>query len=215
MNTRHDSIKIRINEMDYHIVGGEFREMLNIIRQLPGRRFDGQQKLWVIPGTIEEIRPQIENYGYQIEGGTPAQNIPVSGATSFNDKIHIQTDDYTATVTGASFQDMLVAIKQLQERRFDPESRCWNIKGKLASLTEYFEQQNMRFENMIARLESDLPDSAEHASQPPPLSPPPSDIPFELYDMLPVDDEPVFDSVPYFSDDMPPPPPPPPLWEDS
>jgi hypothetical protein len=48
--------------------------MLAAVKNLPGRRFDGETKIWEIPGELSVVKGMIEAAGFQLEG---AENIPL------------------------------------------------------------------------------------------------------------------------------------------
>lgn len=48
-----DRIRIQVGEQMMVVTGGEFREMLAAVKQLPDRRFDGGSKIWQIPADAD------------------------------------------------------------------------------------------------------------------------------------------------------------------
>ena len=79
---RRDQIRIRTNEGEGLVVGGNFRDMLQAIKEIEGRRFVSESKLWDIPGSIAAVRAQVEARGYALElpGDAPVGGAPVSEA---------------------------------------------------------------------------------------------------------------------------------------
>lgn len=57
---------MRVGGIPFVVSGGSFQEMLVVVKQLPGRRFDGQDKVWDIPAGIEPVRQLIEAAGFQL-----------------------------------------------------------------------------------------------------------------------------------------------------
>jgi hypothetical protein len=55
------------------VVGGSFQEMLATVKNLPGRRYDAEEKMWEIPGDLGVIQGIIQAAGFELEG---AANIP-------------------------------------------------------------------------------------------------------------------------------------------
>ena len=53
------------------VTGGPFREMLEVVKRLPDRRFDGDDKVWDIPGEIglEGVRRIVTDAGFELERG--------------------------------------------------------------------------------------------------------------------------------------------------
>jgi hypothetical protein len=63
-----DRIRIRIKGQNLAVVGGTFQEMLAEVKNLPGRRFDAEQKIWEIPGDAGIILGLIQAAGFELEG---------------------------------------------------------------------------------------------------------------------------------------------------
>jgi hypothetical protein len=59
------------------VVGGQFQEMLTVVKGLPGRRFDGEAKVWEIPGDVGVIKGMIEAAGFELEGVDQIPETPV------------------------------------------------------------------------------------------------------------------------------------------
>ncbi len=181
-----DKIKIRVQNVDYFVTGGDFSSLLAAVKSLPKRRYVGEHKLWLIDASPEMVRGQIENSGFRLEGGTPAPEdaAPVA-ATPIRDRIKIETASFRAAVTGAPFSELLAAIKALPDRRFDGDSKRWSITGTMLELKNYFEQKNMQLDNIEAvanpPAQPDAPQlpavSAPPAPDLPPVPPPPDDLP--------------------------------------
>jgi len=60
------------------VVGGSFQDMLSAVKNLPDRRFDGEKKVWEIPGDLASIKHLIETAGFQLEGASKIPVGPVS-----------------------------------------------------------------------------------------------------------------------------------------
>lgn len=194
-----DKIKIRVGKTEYFVTGGDFGSLLAAVKALPNRRYIGAQKLWLVEGSLEMVRGQIENSGFLLEGGTPVADDAPPLPASDRDSIKIATATFTATVTGAPFADLLAAIKALPERRFDGESKRWTVSGTMLELKNYFETKGMRLENIVAeKAPPPQPAAPTLPNVPPPpappdfpadFAPPPDDFP-ETDDMLPPADFP-------------------------
>jgi len=61
------TLKIEIAGKEYTVTGGDFYEMLSQVKAVEGRRWDGDRKLWILPGAIEEVRASLPEL--QILGG--------------------------------------------------------------------------------------------------------------------------------------------------
>lgn len=208
---QRDKIKLRVENKDYDVSGGTFQELLAGVKALPGRRYLGGQKLWMVPGSLAMVRGQLENSGFILEGGTPVSDA-ASESPSFNDQIKIQMGEHTLTVTGASFQDMLQVIKAISGRRFDSESKTWQVPETIAALKQYFTQHNLQLSQpSFETARSDMP-SSETTNLEPAVNPAQNfqtDTGFET-DL----DEPYIPND--FRSDVPPPPPDiPPMLEPS
>ncbi len=66
-----DQIRIRVGGIPMVVAGGAFREMLAVIKNIPGRRFDGNDKVWDIPGDIglESVQQTVKAAGYVMKRG--------------------------------------------------------------------------------------------------------------------------------------------------
>lgn len=79
---RRDQIRIRTTEGEALVVGGGFRDMLQAIKEIEGRRFISDSKLWDIPGSLAAVRAVLAERGYAVElpGEAPAAP-PATGAS--------------------------------------------------------------------------------------------------------------------------------------
>jgi len=134
MSERKDRIRIHIGGQEFNVVGGGFQEMLAAVKQINGRRFVSELKVWQVPGPVEEIQRQLEISGYSLEGGAPTLASPpttpqaTSSGTS-GDRIRVLVAGKRLAVVGGNFQDMLAVVKNLPGRRFDSETKLWEISG--------------------------------------------------------------------------------------
>ncbi len=173
-----DKIKIRVQNMDYFITGGDFKTLLAVVKSLPNRRYVGEQKLWLVDASPEMVRGQIENSGFVLEGGTPVPPDATPAAPPSKDQIKIETDNIRAVVTGAPFSDLLAAIKALPERRFDGNSKRWILSGSLPELNSYFENKQLQLEQITTITQSPPQPASQRLptmDTPPPL---PEDMPY-------------------------------------
>lgn len=172
-----DRIKIRVQKMEYFVIGGNFKDLLAVVKNLPNRRFVGDQKVWLVDASVDMIRGQIENSGYLLEGGTPAPE-DATAAKPAHGQIKIETASFRAVVTGAPFSELLEAIKALPDRRFDGDSKRWTLTGSMMELKNYFDQKNIQMEQIEAIAEPPAqPAAPTLPPQPlfPPDVPPPTD----------------------------------------
>ncbi len=220
MNERKDRIRVHIAGKEYSVVGGKFQDMLGAIKQISGRRFVGELKVWQLPGTAENIQSQLELSGYWMEGGTPvaesapsAQPAPVRAG---GDRIRVLIQGHPLAVIGGSFQDMLVAVKGLPGRRFDGESKIWEIPGELAIIKQLVEAAGFQLEGADKIPLEQVQAEPVQAMETPDFGPnnePPS---FEAPEFLDNDDLPPYEPPDWLDDNNAPPPPtePPDWWDD-
>ena len=219
MSERTDRIRVHIEGKEYQIVGGKFQEMLVAVKQINGRRFVSELKVWQLPGKAEEIQNQLEISGYYLEGGMlPAETAPAApkeqaAANSGSDRIRVRAGGHAATVVGGSFQEMLEAVKGVPGRRFDGDSKIWELPGEVSIIKQLIEAAGFQLEGIdIDNL--------------PPLKPPakklePADFgpkaveppPFEELEFDNDEDIPLYEAPDWWDDEKAPPPPPaPPDW---
>ncbi len=208
-----DRIRVTVQGHQLAVVGGTFQDMLAAVKNLPGRRFDGDSKMWEIPGDVAIIKQLVETAGYQLEGAekldlgpVPAMETPLvtsaaepppfeapdfigdgdippyeppdwwddeemppppmeapdwwddqppelppepapdfgsvqpsapsstpsSPASRGSDQIRVRIGGIPMVVSGGSFQQMLVAIKNIPGRRFDGNDKIWDIPAEVS-----------------------------------------------------------------------------------
>jgi len=66
-----DQIRIRIGGIPMVVTGGDFKAMLEVVKKIPGRRFDGQDKVWDIPADIgiESVQQTVKAAGFILKRG--------------------------------------------------------------------------------------------------------------------------------------------------
>lgn len=74
-----DRIRVSVGGQHLAIVGGEFQAMLAVVKNLPGRRFDGEAKVWDIPGDVAIVKQLVEAAGFQLEGAENVAAAPPPG----------------------------------------------------------------------------------------------------------------------------------------
>lgn len=217
MAERRDRIRVHIEGKEYSVVGGQFKDMLAAVKQINGRRFIGNLKVWQLPGSAEDVQNQLDISGYQLEGGTPvadqvaeaAQRAP---AQPGGDRIRVLVGGHQLAVVGGSFQEMLAAVKSLPGRRFDGERKIWEIPGELGIINGLIQAAGFELEGAENIPTGPVPpaESLGFVDQPPPAPPP-----FAEPDFLDDGDIPPYEPPDWWDDDnMPPPVEPPDLWED-
>ena len=78
MTQRKDRIRIQVAGQAFSVVGGSFQDMLAAIKQINGRRFVSELKVWQLPGTVEDVQTHLEINGYALEGGAPVDSTPTA-----------------------------------------------------------------------------------------------------------------------------------------
>jgi hypothetical protein len=64
-----DRIRIRLSDLSLVVSGGDFQEMLMLIKGIPGRRFNGEERVWEIPDevTLESLGQRVATAGFVLE----------------------------------------------------------------------------------------------------------------------------------------------------
>jgi hypothetical protein len=64
-----DQLRIRLGGIPLVITGGPFQEMLDLVKKIPGRRFDSLDKVWDLPAdmTIEKFKQKVQAAGFMIK----------------------------------------------------------------------------------------------------------------------------------------------------
>ena len=179
MSERRDRIRVHIQNMEYSIVGGGFQEMLAAVKQVTGRRFMGELKVWQLPGTPADIEHQLAISGFELEGGTPVAETSPSTTTSTpqssagTDRIRVQAGEHRLAVIGGSFQEMLEAVKGIPGRRFDGNSKIWELPGEIGIIKGLIESAGFQLEgaesiSLGPISEMEPPSFAETSQNPPP-----------------------------------------------
>ncbi|MBN1218824.1 MAG: hypothetical protein JXM69_07850 [Anaerolineae bacterium] len=130
-----DRIRVHIEGKAFNVVGGEFYDMLAAVKQINGRRFVSELKVWQLPGPLPEVRRQLEMSGYSLEGETPITE-SIAGdqflpSQPGGDRVRVMVAGHHLAVVGGSFQEMLAVVKSLPGRRYDGEAKIWEIPGDL------------------------------------------------------------------------------------
>lgn len=146
-----DRIRVHIAGQEFYIVGGEFQEMLAAVKQINGRRFVSELKVWQLPGTVENIERQLDISGYQLESGRPIAagelpSRPAAPVQAAGDRIRILVEGRWLAVTGGEFQEMLAMVKNLPGRRFNLEAKVWEIPGEVAVVKGMIESAGFQLE---------------------------------------------------------------------
>lgn len=77
-----DKIALEIDGEPYWIEGGDFEDMLEIVRSLPGRKFDADEKAWRLTQTDREVARAVTPYRLmyrdsdELSDSTPVQVFP-------------------------------------------------------------------------------------------------------------------------------------------
>lgn len=213
MAEHRDRIRVHIEGKEYNVVGGVFQQMLAAVKQIPGRRFVGELKVWQLPGTSADVQAHLELHGCYLEGGASVADKVTTSADRFGgDRIRITVEGQQLAVAGGSFQEMLAEVKNLPNRRFDPESKTWEIPGALATIKHLIETAGFRLEGA----DQILANTTVPAMEQPPFAPV-TDEPFAYEDpVFSGDDEvPPYEMPNWWDDEsVPPPPAVAPVWEE-
>jgi hypothetical protein len=74
---RSDRIRIKVEGRQVSVIGGSFQDMLAAVKNLPGRRFDGEAKIWEIPGELAVVKGMLQSAGFDLEGTEAIRQAPV------------------------------------------------------------------------------------------------------------------------------------------
>jgi hypothetical protein len=153
MNERRDRIRVHIEGKEYNVVGGGFQEMLAAVKQITGRRFNGETKVWQLPGTAEEITNQLSISNFELEAGaavapapTKSQTAPAAPTGPGGDRIRIVVGEHRLAVIGGQFREMLETVKGLPGRRFNGEAKVWEISGEVGAIKGMIEAAGFQLE---------------------------------------------------------------------
>jgi hypothetical protein len=213
MTERRDRIRVHIEGKEYNVVGSDFQQMLSAVKKVTGRRFVGELKIWQLPGTAADIQAHLELHNCYLEGGTPVADEVKTHANRYgSDRIRVTVEGRQLAVVGGSFQDMLAVVKGLPNRRFDPESKTWEIPGALATVKHLIESANFQLEGA----DQDLADSTVPTMEQPRFSSIPDEsLAYEEPVFAGDDEVPPYETPNWWDDEsIPPPPAAPPLWEE-
>ncbi len=213
MADRIDRIRVHIEGKEYAVVGGQFQAMLAVVKGLPGRRFVGELKVWQLPGTAAELQQKVESSGFQLEGGAPVgpADAPAPAAVRpGGDRIRVAVNGQPLTVVGGEFQAMLAVVKNMPGRRFNGETKTWDIPGEVAIIKQLVESAGFQLEG-AENIAAAPPPAMETPNFGPSIEPPP----YEEPDFFGDADIPPYEPPDWWDDDnVPPPPSQPPGWWD-
>jgi len=196
-----DRIRVHIEGKEYSVVGGDFQAMLAAVKQINGRRFVGELKVWQLPGTAADIRSQLEIGGFELAGGpavaegtAPTRQVP---ARQTHDRIRVRIAGRSMAVVGGGFQEMLAVVKGLPDRRFDGEAKVWEISGDAGVIQGMIQAAGFELEGAGDIAQTPVPSMETPpfaaAGEPPPFEPPDfsrhdDPLAFEPPDWLDADD---------------------------
>jgi hypothetical protein len=166
-------------------------------------------------GTVEDVRGQLEISGYELEGGQPVvEDAAPAGQTAApspsRDRIRVRIAGQSMAVVGGSFQDMLAVVKGLPDRRFDGESKVWEISGDIGVIQGMIQSAGFQLEGAGNVSQTPVP-----SMEPPPFAVVDEPPPFEPPDFTGHDDPLAFEPPDWLDEDDMLPPPEPPDWWDS
>ena len=160
MTQRKDRIRVHIDGKEFGIVGGTFQEMLAAVKQINGRRFVSELKVWQLPGPVEDIQRQLDIGGYYLEGGITASAPPASTQSppmpAGGDRIRVLIGGHRLAIIGGNFHEMLAAVKELPGRRFDAEAKVWEIPGDLGVIKGMIETAGFQLEGTLREYAKNL-----------------------------------------------------------
>ncbi len=180
MSERKDRVRVHVGGQEFNVVGGAFQDMLAAIKQINGRRFVSELKVWQLPGTPEDIQRQLDISGYRLEEGAPltaktsAPQFQPSGGGG--DRVRVLVGGHRLAVIGGSFQEMLALVKNLPNRRFNSETKLWEISGEVGTIKGMIEAAGFHLEGADKISLAPAP-PMERPNFSPPAAPPPFEEP--------------------------------------
>jgi hypothetical protein len=57
-----DTLKVEIEGKEFTVVGGGFDDMLAEVKDIPGRRWDGDRTIWILPLNLAEAKEVLSEY---------------------------------------------------------------------------------------------------------------------------------------------------------
>jgi hypothetical protein len=66
-----DRIRLRLGETPLLVRGGSFQEMLTVVKNIPGRRFNAEDKVWEVPDdiTLDSVQQAVQAAGFVLLPG--------------------------------------------------------------------------------------------------------------------------------------------------
>lgn len=95
----NDTIKVEVAGYQLVVSGDAFRTMLEVIKAVPGRRFDGETKQWSLPASLTEMKAYFEKKGLQLEalpGQPPLPNLDQPHNLPSTDSPPLPADAFTS-----------------------------------------------------------------------------------------------------------------------
>ncbi len=181
MQQRKDRIRVHVEGKEFNIEGGTFQEMLAVVKQINGRRFVGELKAWQLPGSAADVEQHLKSSGYQLTGGNPLAKEQAGGQPfsppSGNDRIRVEIDGRRLAIVGGTFQNMLAMVKNLPNRRFDGDTKIWQITGEVGIIKGVAQAAGFTLEGAedipVAEVPPmETPDFGQSSAPPPPYEPP-------------------------------------------
>ncbi len=162
-----DSIRIRTQDGQYRIIGGDFQSMLALVRGFAGRRFRSDERIWEIPLKSEEIQQKAEEAGFHLtsdtEMGHALQAPSARPRRGQADRVLIRVGTEERAVVGGAFGDMLTAVKNIEGRRWAPREHVWMLPGTLEEI-----QQAVGGYRVVTLEEADQLPAVDPEKAPPP-----------------------------------------------
>jgi hypothetical protein len=120
-------IAIRTTDGEGVVTGGEFEDVVDAVRQIPGRRWDPEARAWRLPCTLDEARRHLQVVGLRVEGSTTVIIQEPPPPSRPRDQVTIRATDGEAGVVGGPFWDMVRLVKTIEGRRWQPREKVWEL----------------------------------------------------------------------------------------
>jgi hypothetical protein len=81
------TIKVRIDNDLFFVVGGEFDEMLAAVKEIPGRRYE--LKIWTLPYSLSKVQEFLEPYGFKVVTSDELLNLEIDEISDYQELLKV------------------------------------------------------------------------------------------------------------------------------
>jgi hypothetical protein len=81
------TIKVQVEGELLFVVGGEFDEMLETVKEIPGRRYD--LKIWTLPYSLSKVHEFLEPYGFKVVTSDELLNMEIEEISAHQELLKV------------------------------------------------------------------------------------------------------------------------------